>query len=89
MSNDTKNIRITGCDVHLTFHAVGDGRWTVDGIVHCGTGEKSDEQAVTSGPCASREAAEQDVLERVGHILGHNVDRHTSRIENPTEKNPR
>ena len=89
MSNDTKDIRITGCDVHVTFHAAGDGRWSADATVGCGVGHNLAEQSVASGPCSTREAAEQEVLARDGEVLGRNVDRNTSRVENPTEKNPR
>ena len=46
MSNDTKDIRITGCDVHVTFHAAGDGRWSADATVGCGVGHNLAEQAV-------------------------------------------
>jgi hypothetical protein len=88
MSNDTKDIRITGCDVHLIFHASSDGRWSVNGTVRCGVGDKASEQSVTSGPCSTREAAEQEALARVGEALGRNVDRQTSPLESPTEKNP-
>ena len=87
-SDDTKDIRIAGCDVHLTFHQGGGERWYVEATFRCGVGEKRREESVDSGPCATREEAEQMVLGRVGHRLGHNVDSHTSRVKNPTEKNP-
>lgn len=88
VSNDTKDIRIAGCDVHLIFHQAGGKQWSVKATFRCGVGEKRREESVDSGPCATREEAEQVVLERVGHMLGHNVDSHTSRVNNPTEKNP-
>lgn len=89
VSNDTKDIRIVGCDVHLTFRQVGGDQWSVEATFRCGVGDKRREQSVDSGPCATREEAEQLVLGRVGDMLGHNVDSHTSRVTNPTEKNPR
>ena len=88
LSNDTKDIRIAGCDVHLTFHQEGTGRWSIHATFRCGIGENSRERSVSSGLCPTREEAEQIVLGRVGDRLGHNVDRHTSRVNNPTEKNP-
>jgi len=87
-SDDTKDIRIVGCDVHLTFHQGGGEQWYVEATFRCGVGEKRREESVDSGPCATREEAEQIVLGRVGHMLGHNVDSHTSPVKNPTEKNP-
>ncbi|MCC2640060.1 MAG: hypothetical protein K0S45_473 [Nitrospira sp.] len=82
MADDTKEIQIAGCQVQLTYHALADGRWTVQGIVRCGTGEKTGEQPVATGPCESREAAEREALERVGQVLGRNEDRSTSRVKN-------
>lgn len=82
MPDDTKDIQIAGCQVHLTYHALDDGRWTVQGIVRCGAEEQSKEQSVTAGPCESREAAEKEALDRVGKALGHNEDRSTSRVKN-------
>jgi hypothetical protein len=84
MPDDTKDIQIAGCQVHLTYHALDDGRWTVQGIVQCGADENSAEQPVTTGPCESREAAEMEALDQVGKVLGHNEDRSTSRVKNWT-----
>ncbi|MBA2487687.1 MAG: hypothetical protein H0V35_16620 [Nitrospira sp.] len=78
MPEDTKDIQIAGCQVHLTYQALDDGRWTVVGVVRCGI----EEQSVATGPCATREAAEKDALERVSKVLGNNVDRSTSRVKN-------
>ena len=83
-----KDIRIAGCDVHLTFHQSNDDQWSIEAAFRCGVQEKKREEFVSSGPCATREEAEQIVLGRVGDMLGHNVDSHTSRVNNPTEKNP-
>lgn len=88
LAHDTKDMRIAGCDVHLRFHQAGDGQWFIDATFRCGIADHSRQQSLTSGPCATREEAEQTVLGLVGERLGHNVDRHTSRIHNPTEQNP-
>jgi hypothetical protein len=77
MAEDTKDIQMAGCHVHLTYHALADGRWTVLGIVRCGVGEKVEEQSVATGPFSTREAAEKDALDRLGKALGNNVNRNT------------
>ncbi len=82
MAQDTKDLQMGGCQVHLTYHALEDGRWTVMGIVRCGTAENAGEQSVATGPFPTREAAEQDALERLGEVLGNNVDRSHSRVKN-------
>ncbi|MBA3752971.1 MAG: hypothetical protein H0X01_02250 [Nitrospira sp.] len=82
MPDDTKDIQIAGCLVHLTYQALDDGRWTVVGVVRCGIEEQIEQQSVATGPCATREAAEKDALERVSKVLGNNVDRSTSRVKN-------
>ena len=87
-SHDSQDIRIAGCDVHLTFRQASGDQWSVEATFRCGVGDKRREESVHSGPCATREEAEQLVLGRVGDSLGHNVDRHTSRVNNPTEHNP-
>ncbi len=88
LSNDSKDMRIAGCDVHLTFLQAGGDQWSVEATFRCGVGEKRRRESVHSGPCATREEAEHIVLGRVGDRLGHNVDSHTSRVHNPTEHNP-
>lgn len=82
MSEDTKDLQIAGCQVHLTYHALADGRWTVLGIVRCGVAEKMEEQSVATGPFPTREEAEQDALDRVSKVLGNNTDRSSSRVKN-------
>lgn len=82
MAEDAKDIQMAGCQVHLTYHALGDGRWKAEGVVHCGVGENTREESVETDPFPTREAAEQDALERLGKILGTNVDRSSSRIKN-------
>ena len=82
MSEDTKDLLMAGCQVHLTFHALADGRWTVLGIVRCGVESNQSEQSVVTEPFPSREEAEQDALSKLGNILGHNIDRSSSRVKN-------
>lgn len=82
MSEDTKDLQMAGCQVHLTFHELADGRWTVLGIVRCGVDSNQSEQSVATAPFPTREEAEQDALNRLGNILGNNIDRSSSRIKN-------
>ena len=82
MSEETKDLQMAGCQVHLTFHALSGGQWTVVGVVRCGVDENQGEQSVATGPFPSREEAEQDALGRIGNILGNNIDRSSSRVKN-------
>ena len=82
MSEDTKDLQMAGCQVHLTFHALAGGQWTVVGVVRCGVDENQSEQSVATAPFPSREEAEQDALSRLGNILGTNIDRSSSRVKN-------
>ena len=82
MSEFTKDLQMAGCQVHLTYHALEDGRWTVSGVVQCGIAENKGEQSVATEPFSTREAAEQSALEKLGVILGTNVDRNNSRVKN-------
>ena len=80
-SEDSKDMQIAGCQVHLTYHALADGRWTVMGIVRCGVAEQMIEESVATGPFPTREAAEKDALDRLSKILGNNIDRSSSARE--------
>ena len=82
MTDAVKDMQITGCRVHLTFRAMDAGRWELQADVQCGTGTQAHQQTVHSGPCPSREAAEQQALALVGKILGHNETRNTSPVAN-------
>ena len=82
MTENTKDLQMAGCQVHLTYQARADGCWKFQGIVQCGLGENRGEQSVETGPFPTREAAEQDALDRLGKILGTNVDRSSSRVKN-------
>lgn len=79
---ETKDLRIAGCPVHLTYHANTDGTWTVQGAVQCGVEDQRAIQLVTVGPCPDRETGEKDLFDRIATLLGHNEDRSTSRIKN-------
>ena len=46
------------------------------------SGRNQGEQSVATGPFPSREEAEQDVLGRIGNILGNNIDRSSSGVKN-------
>lgn len=82
LRDDVRDIRIAGCPVHLTYHAETDGRWTMQGTIRCGVADRSAVRLVTAGPHPERDTAEQNVLDRIGQLLGHNVDRNTSRVKN-------
>ena len=82
-NRDVKDIVIAGCRVRLAFHAIGQGRWNVEGKVRCGIDEQSDERSFVTQDRGSREAAEKEALRHVADLLGHNVDRNTSRVKNP------
>ncbi len=81
MLDDTKAMVIAGCPVHLVF-VLADGRWSVNGKVTCGLADNQREVAFSVGPCSTREEAEQKALSQAGQLLGHNVDRNTSRVNN-------
>ncbi len=84
ISSDMKHMKIAGCDVQLVFlHSRGD--WTVVGTLSSGIAENANKETITSGPWATRDLAEQKALEQITELLGHNVDRSTSRVNNPGE----
>jgi hypothetical protein len=81
-SGDTKDIRIAGCLVHVSYHANTDGTWTIQGAVQCGVEDQRAIQLVTAGPYPDRETGEKHLFDRIATLLGHNEDRNTSRIKN-------
>lgn len=83
-TGDVKDMKVAGCDVHLAFVQAKEG-WMVVGTVASGTGENKNKETITSGPYATRDQAEQQALEALTKLLGYNVDRHTSRVNNPGE----
>jgi hypothetical protein len=50
--------------------------------VRCGIDEHCSERSFLTADLDSREAAEKEALRRVADLLGHNVDRNTSRVKN-------
>jgi hypothetical protein len=81
-NRDSKDLVIAGCRVQLAFHHTGKGRWHVEGKVRCGINEHCHERSFLTEDRDSREAAEKEALGRVEDLLGHNVDRNTSRVKN-------
>jgi len=81
-NNDVKDIVMAGCLVHLAFLPAPEDRWRVEGTVRCGIEENHAEQSFSTDSQDSREAAEAEALRRVTGLLGSNVDRNTSRVEN-------
>lgn len=79
---DMKDMVIDGCKVHLDFHSLTDGRWSVQGTIRCGIGQNTTQQSFQAGPCDSRESAEQEALHTATGRLGKNIDRNTSRVKN-------
>lgn len=79
---DIKDMVIAGCAVHLMFHHLTNGRWSIEGTVRCGVDEYAREQSFRTGACDSRECAENEALRTVTGLLGKNVDRNTSRLKN-------
>lgn len=76
-AQDTEDMKIAGCDVHLVFVQSND-TWTVVGTISSGTAENKHKETVTSGPWATRDLAEEHSLEEIANLLGNNVDRTTS-----------
>jgi hypothetical protein len=79
---DQKNIMIAGCHVQLTYGQEAGAGWTVSATIRCGVGDNVGEQSLVTQAFDSREAAEQDALERVSELLGNNTDRSRSRVRN-------
>lgn len=79
---DGKDIMMDGCQVHLDFRSLEDGRWSVTATIRCGVEGNTTEDSFQTGACDSREGAEQEALRAaIGH-LGRNIDRNTSRVKN-------
>jgi len=83
-TEDVKDMKVAGCDVHLSFMQANGG-WTVVGTVASGTGENKNKESITTGPWATRDVAEEKALGELTKLLGHNEDRNTSRVHNPGE----
>ena len=81
-NNDEKDIVMAGCLVHLVFWPAPHDRWRVEGTVRCGLDENRAEQSFRTDFHDSREAAEAEAFRTVTSLLGNNVDRNTSRVQN-------
>lgn len=81
-SDDVKEMVIAGCPVRLAYRLVGDGLWTVEGSVACGTKENRKEQSVMTEARTSREEAERDAVTKITALLGQQIDRSNSRVHN-------
>lgn len=79
---DIKDMVVAGCRVQLAFRAIGGGEWRVRGTVRCGVDEHAAEQSFSTTSYPTREEAEQEALKQAADLLGNNVDRNTSRVNN-------
>jgi hypothetical protein len=82
--DDVKEMMIAGCHVRLAYGRSADARWTVNATVMCGIEDKTTEQSVVTCPFETRESAEQDALQQIASLLGHQTDRSHSRVRNWT-----
>jgi hypothetical protein len=79
---DVKDMVVAGCRVQLYFRVIEPKQWTVQGTVRCGIDDHAAEQSFHTAGYPTREEAEQEALRRAADLLGNNVDRNTSRINN-------
>jgi hypothetical protein len=79
---DIKEIRVAGCRVQLTFRAVEQGGWVVQGTVKSGEDDQASERSFRTAAYPTRDEAEQDALQQASDRLGNNVDRSSSRVKN-------
>lgn len=79
---DIKDLVVAGCRVQLFFRAIRRKQWTVEGTVRCGSDDHAAEQSFCTASYPTREEAEQEALKQAAGLLGNNVDRNTSRINN-------
>lgn len=82
-NGDIKDMRVAGCRVKLSFHSMEHGKWIVQGTVTCGVDENSSEQSFRTISYPTRDEAERDALKQATDLMGNNVDRNTSRVNNP------
>lgn len=52
LPDGSKDMRIAGCDVRLTFRQSAGDRWSVEATFRCGVGERRRQESVHSGLCA-------------------------------------
>jgi hypothetical protein len=79
---DTKDMIVAGCRVQLAFHQENVEKWMVHGTVRCGIEEQAAERAFHTASYATRDEAEEAALKQATDLLGNNVDRNTSRVNN-------
>lgn len=79
---DIKDMVVAGCRVQLFFRAVERRQWTVQGTVRCGVDEQAAERSFYTASYPTREEAEQEAVRQAADLLGNNVDRTTSRVNN-------
>jgi len=80
---EVEDVVIAGCPVHLIFRRSPTAGWRVDGAVECGQVEERRIQTFATEFHESRESAERAAFQTAGELLGHNVDRNTSRGAEP------
>lgn len=81
-TKDIEDVVIAGCRVQLFFRAIEPQQWTVQGTVRCGVDDRAAEQSFHTAAYPTREEAEQEAFRRAADLLGNNVDRNTSRVNN-------
>lgn len=86
VEKDIKDMRVAGCRVKLFFRAMEHEKWMVHGTVTCGIDEQAAEQSFGTVSYPTRDEAEKDALRQVAELLGDNVDRNTSRVNNWNEQ---
>lgn len=79
---DIKDMVVAGCPVQLSFRAVERRQWIVQGTVRCGADEQAAERSFRTASYPTREEAEQEAVRQAAGLLGNNVDRNTSRVNN-------
>ncbi len=73
---------MAGCRVQLVFQRQESDKWSGQGTVRCGLDENAAERSFRTGSYGTRDEVEEEALRRVADLLGNNVDRNTSRVNN-------
>jgi len=81
-TKDIKDMVVAGCRVQLRFCARERGQWAVQGTMRCGVDDHAAEQSFRTASYPTRDEAEQEALRKATDLLGNNVDRNTSRVNN-------
>lgn len=82
---DIKDMMVAGCRVQILFRAIEREQWIVQGTVRCGVDDHAAERSFRTASYPTREEAEQEALRQAAELLGNNVDRNTSRVNNVDE----